>query len=1073
MEQQIAFHILEIEETKQEECIQDAYRTLLRQNNPEDNPEGFKKLREAYEVALNYARMEEETEEEETEQTEIDLWIKQIDELYQDITKRCHVELWEKLLKQPLCEDLDTSLEAREAFLVYVMDHIYLPTKVWQLIEQTFQIVEDKQHLEEKFPSDFLDFVIRQFEKDQFIEYSLFQVLDEDTLEPNIDADSYIHHYFAIKRMIDRKEIKEANKLEECRETLEHLKAFGIYHPYENVERLRLLCEIMEEIEEEETELRKEDLKYKGSYIGISQLMDSLLSNYGTDRYVLAVCGYAKWLLGEYDEASPLFETLLEQYPNQYIANLYLARCLCEKKEYTEAKKHIERILRVDADEEAKELLYQINEKLILSYEETIQTNYKECFEDSIELAWCYLQNEQIKKAISILEQLIPTKEQENEYFNVYSRALYEDDQYEQAILYLKQYFACICEITLDNEEEKQKNYDRKFRTLSILLECYFNLDDIEQALFYAKELEKIANNQNDLVSSILYRARIYFENQQYEMCIDVCDEVLKKDNQCYSAYLYRQEAAFKLYKAQQVIDDYYNATSVFSGYYKPYLLAAQVFFFYEQFEDAKDVIERARENGVVFSDNMKLYEAKILKSLATNEEELEKVSELLEHLSETVNEEDTDIEDISEIYYNIGKCYWNMDRKEEAVEYFEKTLEYQDGFRDTLELISNYYKEKYENKYDKKDYEKSISYMTRQLTFKPNAYYYNERGRIHLKAQHLEEAIEDFNKDLELDKESWAAHNNIGFSYKQMGEYEKAIKYLEKAIECMKKSGSRIVTYTNLAECYWILREHRKAIACYEKNLELFPDRKSIYVEIAHKYKDLQEYDKAIEYYNKYKEDKSYYNNLGNVYFAQGKKELAIQMYEEGIRRANKEKKAEKIGNFAYFYLTYVRDYEKALALYEEALKETTDYSTLWDLELGAVLVCFVMGKKELAKKYARKAVEDFKKADMGTEENYLNSYNQPVGLMNFAWIYIGLGEVEKGLQMFHDMGTCTRCSYCVHKKCFEGYHSLGIYYEAIGDYEKALDCYEKAYAINEFLLSVRISIEEIKKKIKERRKN
>ena len=113
MEKQIMFHILGIEETKDEQMIRDAYRTLLKTTNPEDDPEGFKRLREAYEGAIALARQTEE--EEEKEKSEIDLWVDKIHEIYQDIESRCQPEAWQEVLKDPLCEDLDTSLQTREA----------------------------------------------------------------------------------------------------------------------------------------------------------------------------------------------------------------------------------------------------------------------------------------------------------------------------------------------------------------------------------------------------------------------------------------------------------------------------------------------------------------------------------------------------------------------------------------------------------------------------------------------------------------------------------------------------------------------------------------------------------------------------------------------------------------------------------------------------------------------------------------------------------------------------------------------------------------------------------------------
>ena len=65
-----------------------------------------------------------------------------------------------------------------------------------------------------------------------------------------------------------------------------------------------------------------------------------------------------------------------------------------------------------------------------------------------------------------------------------------------------------------------------------------------------------------------------------------------------------------------------------------------------------------------------------------------------------------------------------------------------------------------------------------------------------------------------------------------------------------------------------------------------------------------------------------------------------------------------------------------------------------------------FGIGKKDNAKLFARRALEHFQKAGYGKEEHYLK-YEQyrPARLMRFGWIYICLGETEKGLDMFREM--------------------------------------------------------------------
>ena len=82
MEKERIFHILEIGGLTDEQAIKTAYMKKLKMTNPEDDPEGFRKLREAYEQALMLLREETEAAlEEEAEKTDLDLWIEQVDKV--------------------------------------------------------------------------------------------------------------------------------------------------------------------------------------------------------------------------------------------------------------------------------------------------------------------------------------------------------------------------------------------------------------------------------------------------------------------------------------------------------------------------------------------------------------------------------------------------------------------------------------------------------------------------------------------------------------------------------------------------------------------------------------------------------------------------------------------------------------------------------------------------------------------------------------------------------------------------------------------------------------------------------
>ena len=395
----------------------------------------------------------------------------------------------------------------------------------------------------------------------------------------------------------------------------------------------------------------------------------------------------------------------------------------------------------------------------------------------------------------------------------------------------------------------------------------------------------------------------------------------------------------------------------------------------------------------------------------------------------------------------------------------YEKALQCQEAYRDANEKLADYYKDKYNKTYDEADFEKAMSYIDRQLKHHESCYYLVEKGRLFMSAYRLKEAIEQFQKALTYESNDWASYNNMGCCYKYLGQFEKGIECLEKAAECMGDSKS-VLPYSNMADCYEALGDYKKAIWCYEKDLEMFPDRKVFRKEIGLLYQYLEDYDNALKYFEMEPDLDDYYDNIASVYFLQGKKKAAIKMYEEGIRKAPKENKCKRFDDLAYFYKEILKDFKKAEWYYKKALAAAVTEDDLHETEWKLASLYFRMGKKTDARLHAVSAMEHFKKSDSGTEENYLNykSY-APARLMRFGWIYICLGEVEKGLAMFRDMLVSLRCRQCRYKGCFEGYQYLGMYYEAVGNHEKAYENYKKAFELNDHGMATRIAWERIQK--------
>lgn len=1103
MEKELIFSILGLEETKDEQAIQAAYRDRLKHTNPEDDPEGFKRLRKTYEEALEYARKTEE-EPEEQDKTEVQLWIDRVTAVYEDMDRRHQKAEWERLLADPVCEELDTAMDAREQMLVFLMDHIYLPQEIWVLLDETFHWTEDQEGLLEKFPKNFLDYVFYYVNNDGFIHFDYFVVQNRERQ----NGDGYLEHYFQVKRRLDQGEWQ--GNLEE----LDQLQAFGLYYPYEDVERIR--CYLMQGKDEGNpvADYREKTLL----------LAEALWSRYPKDPYIQSWSAEALEANDRKAEADKTRRAVLEDFPQYYIAKIGCIRYQMEQEDYSAAKELLHEILNLDnRDEQAGKLLSECNVHLIDRYRDLLERGEtaegKTRREMQNELGWCLFQNEKTDEAIALIEGWEPEEKCGYDYYNLYGRLLYHVGQHEKAKPLLEEWLHGIEAAVDDGSTEMQRRRSRLCSALHMLGDCCHKLKEEEAAAEYLNRAIAAAQNDRERLGAMSYLAHMLLEAEQYEKAVDICDSLLAEDEGYFPAVLTRQEAFYKLRRGQQVVDDYHRAVEIYAGFYQPYLLAAKVFFYYDQYEDAKGVLERAKQNQVIFSDQMRLFEVKILRNLAGSTEDRKEPLQLITELETAVGEE-TDIEDRSEIafehglllwdddryeealpfitqavggnrerlqyrivrgnilldmkrykealveyeaaepayleepalYYCRGLCYEAQDMKQLAFENFEKVLTLRDTYREACEKVMKHYKDEYHKHYRMSDLEKAIACMDRQLAEREGCYYLVERGRLYMDCYQLDRARENFEKALEYRPNDWASYNNIGCCYKYMGEFEKAIEVFQKSADCMSDDDKSVLPYSNMADCYEAMGKYREAIECYEKDLKMFPDRNSMWEEIGDLYTYLGEYEKAIEVYRKLEEPGDYAVNRG---FICDQKDRITGAFLWRLLSVFQSKPAERTNRLVRLVDTYADWKPKAAIFWGKIVEphlDSTNYFKLADFDRDMARQYFLLGKSEKAKEYAAKAMENFKKDTAGTtEEDYLgHGYYAPARYLNLAWTYLLLGDQERGLEYMEMADQIKRCRLCRHKGCYEKYLYRGLYRETTGDLTGAVEDYETAREMN-----------------------
>ncbi|WP_240344357.1 J domain-containing protein [Paenibacillus sp. SYP-B3998] len=232
--------ILGIEPTTDISTIKKAYAKKLKIYHPEDDPEGYQKLREAYETARKRAErftempekssqeldhspvdldlpqgmpniefeadMIEKDQEEKytppplpaefindfkenlpTIEQKIDDFINQFESMYHSFFDRIDIEKWKGLLNSDVLWQVGYKKTLNDKVLKFLQNHHHLPRHVWLLLESNFNWREEKEYLYARFPEPFITYMFRQMDQIWELRYSYFKVFEGVNYEAFLD----------------------------------------------------------------------------------------------------------------------------------------------------------------------------------------------------------------------------------------------------------------------------------------------------------------------------------------------------------------------------------------------------------------------------------------------------------------------------------------------------------------------------------------------------------------------------------------------------------------------------------------------------------------------------------------------------------------------------------------------------------------------------------------------------------------------------------------------------------------------------------------------------------------------
>ncbi|MCR4642244.1 MAG: tetratricopeptide repeat protein [Lachnospiraceae bacterium] len=809
-----AFKILQMEKTDDEAAIKKQYRSLLPLHNPEDDPEGFKALREAYELALHPPKDEEEKEPED----EIGRWLKKVEAVYLDMKRRRDTAEWEELLRDPLCEGLDTAFETRERLLVFIMDHQYLPRQVWVRLNETFRFVEEQEDLLEKFPPNFIEYVNYQCENETFGNYDLFEY--EGDGQP--DYDGWITAFYALNRRVsglensveqqrleggdqeqrsgpihffsgaeilrDHEDLKK--ELDEAVKDADKLEAMGIKHPYLDTERLRL-------------SMIPEDGEALCGAESISEISHRLLNTYGKDHYVGRIAGEGLALAGEWEEALPVWQRIQEEAPERSSVYFDIAGYHFHKGDFETAENIIrEHISGLNGSLKVKNFFLRVQKMRDEAYLKRLEEDPDD-LGAWIEMCWSRFHSDRIKETYDLLEQksYVPGTSEYYDYVDMKGRCLLEMEQYEEALVWLKKWEKALEELPDDGTDK----YAKRKKTLGyqrfVIAECYGHLalerpdkSLYETALEYVSGAIETEDDESMILPYRDLKHRIMLRAGKYREVVDECDQRIKDDRNDLPAYLRRQEAYYRLRNGQGVVDDYHSIMAIYRDYYRPYLLALRVFLAFHQEDDAIAVLKTAKENSIDHP-TLHMEELRLLRRLQEKEGGvdtfLKKAGSLLKDLEENPPEEDPaqDPEDVvtpDHVYFEMAGAAVERDDMDGGLKLCEERIEAGTKLRGFYMLRANILrlKEQYDRALQayreilEKDSDNVMAWYYMGLSFRGKGGLYGEEIRCFKKAQELDP--EEDRAVYELAR----TYQNRYLRYQALVDYENAKKQFDRLVE-------------------------------------------------------------------------------------------------------------------------------------------------------------------------------------------------------------------------------------------------------------------------------------------------
>ncbi|WP_018590593.1 tetratricopeptide repeat protein [Terrisporobacter glycolicus] len=543
------------------------YTIELKRINQISNPEEFEYLREEYKKCL-FSYFDN------ISNIKVRNWLERIKIIYESFILRNNLKIWRKILQEDVCNSIETKDEVRDLLIILLMKEYYVSQNILKLINEKFELIEKQGELYKRFPTTFINKLIRDINKKEYPLYELFEIKEE------LDYNTFLNLFYELDYSVKNDELKEAKTL------LKKIKCLNIQHPQLDVIKYifysknhnRIKCKII-----------ISNLKKQYSYLTDVKMLqgDSCMHN------------------NNYKLASEFLEEVIKVEPRNILAIEGLCSSYIMRDKMLEAKDLIEYLSNIGYIAKNDERVKIINESFI---KKSIKN--KKDYYLSLQKASIYIEIQEYEKALSILREINIDNENEAIYYALMTKLYTQTKELSKSLDYAKKWIELIKDLDHNKKIKLKKIFGYRMGSLleeeSVTLQLssiYFELGNKNMCL---EKIESLLSQNLHNSQYLLIIIELLYSMKEYEKTITICDEMLKDDNYIL-IYNYKIESLYNLERFVEAYDICNEVLKKTKYELNVYIYKIRILIEWNRMSEAEKIIRDLKRKGINIYDFAKL----------------------------------------------------------------------------------------------------------------------------------------------------------------------------------------------------------------------------------------------------------------------------------------------------------------------------------------------------------------------------------------------------------------------------------------------------------------------------------